>query len=295
MNLSLFEYLCQPDGVVFDGKRVAISGEEREKALVAMREKLATTGDAADNFRLNIETFSGDSLVAEIYRFGLAASTIWSFGGDPIAVSIQMIGKNGKDDAAALGKIKSHQPLFPFSAETYNTAFSQTRPCLAILFLAVEWIQNSQIELWSSALLLATVAPAGSNPTMSLQKPLTPEESAELAKRAGEVGEVFRILQNDWVRKKQLLYTVRPSESVKGRPVNEIMHVKFWVGAQGQGMSLDIEQTAAVFEMLRDYLEQLPGLNNLRKPTTTSTIKLKHEPGELAKLLAQITMVEPLA
>jgi hypothetical protein len=105
--------------------------------------------------------------------------------------------------------------------------------------------------------------------------------------------DVSQIIQNGWVTRKELRYTVRPSAKVKERPVKDIMQVTFWAGVQGQGRTLKIHQFVAVWPMLGDYLEKIPYLQHMRNPQTKPKVSIRHEPVVIEAVLNKIDMIEP--
>jgi hypothetical protein len=270
----------------------AVSSDVRTAWVKRMAEQLQRPG-AIGHFAADLDTGAG-TLQMDAHRVGTAAAVAWKSDDKTVAVSVLLQGRSGDDDAAAMKAFRDIPCLAEFEAKEFNHILALERPSLSIIHADPRWHSNGMVELAAAALALALMAAPGTTPTMEpADRPLTAEEEAQQRKEIDDIGEVFRIIQNDWATRRQLLYTVRSSEKIAGRPIHEIMGVTFWVGAQGKGRTLNIHGLVSVFKMLKDYVEQAPTLNNLKQPTTRHTISLTHEPAFIQAVLTKIKITEP--
>ena len=247
-----------------------------------------------DQLDATFETDAGPlRLVAQ--RSGAAYSATWSAGSPPavVAVSAFLCGKDGADDAAAFRAFREHPDLADLPITEFTPTQAEARPCVGTIFTSAAWYDNGRVELAASALAAAVMAGPGSPPTMEEPADATPEQLAASRREIEAVSDLFRIIQNDWSTRRKLRYTVRPNERVSGRPAAEIMGVKFWVGVQGQGRTVGVNELVALFLLLNDFVEKAPNLRHMRKPQTRHTVQLRHSPAVIEAVLAKIQMTEP--
>jgi hypothetical protein len=277
-----------------DAEADRLTEAEQEEWVKRMQATLATAAD--DHIQADYDTPSGN-LHMQCHRFRSANAAIWSGGRGadvPFAFSVFLCGRDGKDDGEALAAFRAIPSLAEFPAAEFVKLQAATRPCIGLWNYNATWYQSGHVHLASLALSVATMAKPGDTPKLEdPDRKLTPEEEARQNREFADIGAVFRIIQNDWVTRKTLRYTVKPSERVSGRPVSEIMHVTFWTGVQGQGRHLSINGLVALFVWLGDYIQKVPNLHHMKNPTTQHEISLRHEPRFIEAVLKQIKMTEP--
>lgn len=272
------------------------SAEERAAWVKKMKAELDQP-EAAGHFASEFDTDAGN-LTLEAHRHGTAIVAIWGAGSPPelVAISVFLCGRSGEDDAAALKTFREHPSLQQFPPNKFTRIQAQTRPHMHVIFSETDpqWYENGHVVVAAMALAAAMMAAPGAEPTVvPADEKLSPEEEAKLNQEIADVMDVFQIIQNDWVDRKKLRYTVRSSERISGRPVSDIMHVQFWVGVQGHGRTLSINGLVAVFLMLGDYVQKLPNLQHMKTPTTKHRVSLRHEPSVIENALKNITITEP--
>lgn len=278
--------------------RVEVTAQERSTLTEWFQKELARRDQPIVAV---VDLGEGKTLRMELFRQGRAAAAVWSNQTEgtaewtPVAVSAVLFGEAGADDVAAVEWLRRHEPPLPFAAPYVNKILAAERPCVAAVYNDAEWLRNGRIELVAMSSALAHLAAPGESPTLEFQTPATPEDTAEVERRANRVARVYQIIHNDWSTRNRLRYAVKPTEKVMGRPVSEIRHVKFWVGVDGKGGDqLDLDETVAVFELLSDQAEQLPGSKYLKDKTVTSTITVRrHDPATIARVLGSLRIDEP--
>lgn len=226
-------------------------------------------------------------------RHGTAVSAVWGAGPPPgvaVAASLFLRGVSGQDDEAALTTFGAGQ-FVPVQRLTQIKA--QNRPCVNIVWADRHWFENGHIIVAAMALASGLMVKPGGKAGFEPVMQSTPEEIAAQRKEVDAIGRVFGILQTDLAGRGKLRYTVRPAEKVRGRPVDEIMDVKFWVGTSGKGETLSLVGLVNVFLMLKDYVEQSPGMKYLKTPTTRHRIDFGLAPSMISSALKQITISEP--
>jgi len=294
MQISINEAFVEsarPEGQLV---RAEISDEERAALVKVMQSELARP-DNPLTITLDVGAKSG--LELELYRHGRAQAAIWSDkppeqNASLVAVSVLLVGENGPDDAAAVECLRQHGPKMNPGA--YSMMLAATRPTVCITYMNGQWFINSKIDLAAMATALAHLGESGSFPTLRIAGPPTPEEAAEMQRQTARIMKVFTLIHNNAAKKGKYVYVVRPQEPVNNRPLNEIMHVKYWCGVDGQGGELlSIDELVAVFEVIRDQNEQLAGAKYHKVPTTQQIIKLRHEPRELVEMMKMIVITEP--
>lgn len=297
MNITIVENAPASYGPIKEAGRKTITSQDRDRFLRTIREYVISIDDVPPAGEALIATFDtgfGKTIYLKVWRHGKTAAAIWfdlvQEKATPVAVSAHLLGINGADDIASIESLRNHNPS---PLDSYTELLALNRPVLWISYFDGEWIDNRLIELGATSLFLACISPPTSSPKMEPRKQPTEEEVQELDSELNSMLDVFKIIQNDWATRKILRYTVIPSEIIADRAVEEIMHVKFWVGVQGHGRRMGMQALISLFLMLADYKDKLPGLSNLKEPRTKHTISLDHSYAKIASVLKQISISEP--
>lgn len=116
--------------------------------------------------------------------------------------------------------------------------------------------------------------------------------------RVHQILDIYQSIHNRWATTNRFDYTIRAQERITGKTLEELKRVKFWVGIDGKGELLTLNEMVALFVLIGNQARQLKELDKAKLAEGGGQVKLSAEmnfrpsDAEIIGTLSQLQMEE---